>query len=614
MSRTISAINNKSNIDAVEAWNFSPPPENFQRGGGESLNNPVADNLVASSTALSERKGIDRENFIASNLNASAAPSNAAFNYNTVAGVRGNSNVTPAFLSRVEQMAERLGAKPEHLLAVMSFETSGTFSPSIRNFIGATGLIQFLPDTARGLGTSTEALARMSATEQLQYVEKYLAQPQYRGKIGTVEGIYSAILSGQARPNPNDVLFREGTVAYKQNPLDWNRNGQITSAEAATPVTARMFGGIKAVQERLYDAGFGKNVSRNKFADGQWGANSANALSDFQRSRNQPATGALDEATGRTLFGLTNQPISSINPANPTNSTAPLKSAKIPVAGLSRGERGSEVQKLQNALVYLGHLTQTEMNTGPGIFGLKTETGVKDFQRANGLSPSGNFDNATRRALESITSGVGRNQNENRDVTRGLQNKLVDLGYLTQAQVDTGRGTFGLQTEAALKLFQRDNKIQQTGVLGAQTYQALQNANPVGNGGNNNNAVPSGRPAQGPITSGFGPRVSPGGVGSTNHRGIDIGAQEGARVQSTAPGRVVHASSLGGAGNTVIIDHDNGYQTKYFHLSRIDVRVGQQVSDNQQIGAVGSTGFSTGPHLHYEVLQNGVHQNPNRFL
>jgi len=60
-------------------------------------------------------------------------------------------------------MAGRLGAKPEHLLAVMSFETGGSFSPSETNFIGATGLIQFIPDTARGLGTSTAQLARMNS-------------------------------------------------------------------------------------------------------------------------------------------------------------------------------------------------------------------------------------------------------------------------------------------------------------------------------------------------------------------------------------------------------------------------------------------------------------------
>lgn len=608
MSGGVSGVNGGANFDVREAFDFVSRILGFSSGGSTQTDAPFAGNFTASPTALSERRGINTANFTATNLRANAE-STAAFNYNRIAGVRNNPNVTPAFINRVEQMAARLGAKPEHLLAVMSFETGGTFSPSIRNGIGATGLIQFLPSTARGLGTSTDALARMSSVEQLEYVEKYLAQPQYRGKIGTVEGIYTSILSGTARQNPNDVLFRRGTRAYEQNPLDWNRNGEITAAEAATPVTARMFGGVKAVQERLVELGFVPQAQRAGFADGQWGSNTANALADFQRSRNLPATGALDERTGRALFNLGNAPAPPTTPTNPpTNNPSTL-----PAAGLQRGERGAEVGKLQDALIRLGHLTEAQKRTGAGIFGPQTEAAVKEFQRANDLSPSGRFDNATRRAMADIIGGVGRGDG-NKDVIRGLQDKLVELGYMTRQQVNTGYGTFGPQTESALKRFQRDNNIQQTGVLGAQTYKALQNANPIGNGGDNGNAVPSGRPAQGAITSGFGPRTSPGGVGSTNHRGIDIGAPTGTRVQATAPGRVIHAGPLGTAGNAVIIDHGNGYQTKFFHLSEVNVRVGQNVTDNQKIGEVGSTGASTGPHLHYEVLRNGVHQNPARFF
>ena len=112
------------------------------------------------------------------------------FDYNRIAGVSGNRHVTPEFIRGVEAMAGRLGTQPEYLLAVMSFETGGSFSPGIRNGAGsgATGLIQFMPATARELGTSTEALARMSATEQLEYVERYFARRSDPGDLNTLEG------------------------------------------------------------------------------------------------------------------------------------------------------------------------------------------------------------------------------------------------------------------------------------------------------------------------------------------------------------------------------------------------------------------------------------------
>lgn len=400
------------------------------------------------------------------------------FNYSRIAGLSNNPNVTPAFLQGVEQLAGRLGTQPEYLLAVMSFETGGSFSPSERNGIGATGLIQFLPSTAQGLGTTTNALSRMSATEQLRFVEKYF-EP-FKGNLDTLEKVYTAVLSGSPRSSPDSVLFRRGTAAYNQNPLDWNRNGEITAAEATTPVAARMVGGTSAVQQRLFDLGFAGGAPQSRFVDGAWGSNTANAVGDFQRSRSLPSTGNLDAATARALFNLSETPAAP----PPTAPTPPANNAgSLPPAGLERGNNGANTEKLQERLVQFGHLSRADQQTGIGIFGPKTENALKEFQLANALSPSGKFDNATRKAMEDILSGIGRNRNPNQDVTRGLQNKLVELGYMTQAQVNTAPGTFGPQTEAALKRFQADNQIQQTGVFGATTYQALQNAAPTTGGG-----------------------------------------------------------------------------------------------------------------------------------
>lgn len=166
------------------------------------------------------------------------APS--GYDYNQIAGVRGNANVTPEFLRAMEGVAQRTGAQPEHLMAVMSFETGGSFAPDEPNRAGsgATGLIQFMPDTARGLGTSPEALAGMTPLQQLPYVERYL--DQHHGRIGSLEGLYTSVLAGHPT-GPGQDLFVQGSREYPQNAgLDLNRDGRITSDEATAAVRARM--------------------------------------------------------------------------------------------------------------------------------------------------------------------------------------------------------------------------------------------------------------------------------------------------------------------------------------------------------------------------------------
>ncbi len=160
----------------------------------------------------------------------------SGFDYNRVRGVEGNAHVTPEFLREMEGVAQRVGARPEDLMAVMALESNRTFSPSVRNGdTGATGLIQFMPSTARGLGTTTDALAGMTATEQLPYVERYLA-PR-RGHIGNLEGLYTSILYGSPQDDPGRVLWSRGTEAYGDNHgLDRNRDGRITAGEAADSV------------------------------------------------------------------------------------------------------------------------------------------------------------------------------------------------------------------------------------------------------------------------------------------------------------------------------------------------------------------------------------------
>ena len=128
-------------------------------------------------------------------------------------------------------------------------------------------------------------------------------------------------------------------------------------------------------------------------------------------------------------------------------------------------------------------------------------------------------------------------------------------------------------------------------------------------------SYPIANPAPGrPISSGFGVRKDPLLGTPALHSGIDFRAQLGANALVTAPGVVVKAGWNGGYGRMVEVDHGNGFSTRYGHLSRIDVKVGDHLVRGGVVGEVGSSGRSTGPHLHYEVRRNGDAIDPLAFL
>lgn len=158
--------------------------------------------------------------------------------------------VSADFRNKVFAIADKLGMPDQDganwLMAIMAFESGRSFSPSKRNIAGsgATGLIQFMPDTAKGMGTSTASLSRMTPETQLDWVYKYFRP--YAGKLNSLESAYMAVL----RPaNINSamgaVLFRRGSTAYSQNSgLDKNRDGTITKYEAAEKVRLTLNEGL----------------------------------------------------------------------------------------------------------------------------------------------------------------------------------------------------------------------------------------------------------------------------------------------------------------------------------------------------------------------------------
>jgi murein DD-endopeptidase MepM/ murein hydrolase activator NlpD len=102
--------------------------------------------------------------------------------------------------------------------------------------------------------------------------------------------------------------------------------------------------------------------------------------------------------------------------------------------------------------------------------------------------------------------------------------------------------------------------------------------------------------------------------GSVNHPGFDLAAASGTEVAAAARGTVVHAGPAGTYGNLVTLRHDNGFETRYAHLSEVDVKVGDVVEAGADLGKVGTTGYSTGPHLHFEVRHDGQPIDPAPLL
>ncbi|MBJ6761736.1 M23 family peptidase [Corallococcus sp. H22C18031201] len=127
-------------------------------------------------------------------------------------------------------------------------------------------------------------------------------------------------------------------------------------------------------------------------------------------------------------------------------------------------------------------------------------------------------------------------------------------------------------------------------------------------------STPSVWPARGWVTSDFGQRLDPYTADRVMHAGLDIAAEHGKEVHAPSDGTVVFAGLEGGYGNVIVIDHGYGIKTRYGHLSKLMVKAGDRVKRGALIAAVGNTGRSTGPHLHYEVRVNGIPQNPRKFI
>lgn len=216
---------------------------------------------------------------------------------------------------------------------------------------------------------------------------------------------------------------------------------------------------------------------------------------------------------------------------------------------------------------------------------------------------------------------------EKRDATIGLKKSIIDLRekqkeykgnverLVDQAEQKTGEieNLYGEKKNLLSQTTANKNALiqmeKQLEIKEAEVKRILESYK-YGN-------APSGKflwPVPGRVRSGFGNRIHPIFGGVRFHSGIDIAASYGTLIKAADGGQVVQAGYFGGYGNSIMIYHGGGFATWYAHLSSINVSMGQTVERGQVIGLVGSTGWSTGPHLHFEVRINGNPQNPLAYL
>lgn len=154
-------------------------------------------------------------------------------------------HVSQTFKDRVFWICDTLDIDPDDLMSCMAWESGETFRANVKNMAGsgATGLIQFMPSTAKGLGTTTAALAKMTPEDQLRYVYKYFKP--WAGKLRNLGDLYMAILWPKAVGKPDHYIVFDSGVAYRQNAgLDVNRDGDVTRAECLVKVNAKKAKGL----------------------------------------------------------------------------------------------------------------------------------------------------------------------------------------------------------------------------------------------------------------------------------------------------------------------------------------------------------------------------------
>lgn len=250
-------------------------------------------------------------------------------------------------------------------------------------------------------------------------------------------------------------------------------------------------------------------------------------------------------------------------------------------------------------------LLAASVQTNVSLFAEKTRLQLEkaDLERRLGL------EQGKVQALTTRTESFGKRLLDLEGRLGAVENR-AGVSKLERTSTKPGGGASNLDIQDPFKMLQTFDTL-----LEQSNGRFQKSLSPLDRTMRREAAVPAGFPATGRVTSKFGSRIGPRTGRLETHTGWDIATNMGAPVRVTAPGVVEVAGwTKIGYGLHIVVDHGYGYKTLYGHLSQIQVRVGQVVSSEQLIGLVGSTGNSTGPHLHYEVRVGNTPINPSGFL
>jgi len=398
---------------------------------------------------------------------------------------------------------------------------------------------------------------------------------------------------------------------------------------------------VSAFQVKLNDRGrdvmeiqkYLKTLGYNAAPDGIFGRSTENAIKDFQRSQNLSVDGIAGDNTrqllkkmisekvsyelyivdnGDTLSGIARSKDSSVKEIMEFNNLSSVKikpgqDLKIPrdkiikTVSNNKSTAGSAASKAENAQVYY---TVRRGDTLSSI-AARRNLPIEEIMNANNLNSD--FIKAGQelvlpiidsKAVKNNSSAKIKEANSSskqivHQVQRG--DALSSIARMYGTNVDAIRRANNLSGD---RIFAGDKLIitdYQRGPVSLERGSLIW-------------------PVNGRITSNFGWRVHPIKKTRLFHNGLDIAVPSGTRVKAAAGGKVVHSGWMNGFGYTVIIDHGRGIETLYAHNSKVSVAKGSMVNKGQVVALSGNTGLSTGPHLHFGVLQNEKPLNPKNYL
>ena len=255
-----------------------------------------------------------------------------------------------------------------------------------------------------------------------------------------------------------------------------------------------------------------------------------------------------------------------------------------------------------------------ENGSGQLIAVLLESKDITDFlNKAEYISTISEYDRDMLKKFQDIVAEVEAQEEklqEEYDEIEAMQNDLIEKQDTIETLIDEKDTEIGEMSVDLKKLKKAVETAERKQREKASSYSGSAGASVVSGNGMFTHPCPG----YSRISSYFGPRKQPMAGASSNHKGIDYAAAAGTPIYAAASGTVTTAGYSGAEGNWIVINHGNGLQTYYMHCLKLYVHAGQKVSKGQNIAAVGSTGNSTGTHLHFQVMDGGVARNPLAYL